>query len=811
MRRLVSLLAATAAACSLVAAPAASSGSEPAPAGATLQLNGLTSAVAEIGSTVTVTVTGTAGRPALLLVDVAPGPVTLFGQSVALAFSPGLLVLPVDLTTGTATLNLPIQNQSRLHGGQLFMVAWVGEGSAPASWCWSNGADLLVVDRGPQLAGRSLSQFPSFETVRAFNRGSSVEVAVNTQSYPALNGRTADVYVVAAKTRAEWDGDPSLADVSFGGAESITFALGSIQANTLTVDTGTLLGPNESAASGDVRPGVGYDVVIDVNRNGVFDRDDLIDGYAGAEPGFEIMRDLAAGGSSSAPMAGPNPVTEMLYTGGAMLAQDTYYPTNIPTMGRVPLVVISHGNGHNYRWYDHLGYHLASYGYVVMSHQNNTVPGSHTAALTTLDNTDYLLGNLAAIGGGVLDGHIDTDNITWIGHSRGGDGVARAYDRLFRGTTVPANYTKASIKLISSIAPVDFGGTTGVPASHPRDVPAYHLWVGQADADVNGCANAGDLLMWYHLMERATRARQSISLYGVGHGDFHDGGGSSVASGPDLIGRAETHKIMRGYVLPLLEHYVRGSYGSKDYLWRPFESFRALGSSVDPNAHVNLQLQEEPAARLVIDDFDTNPSPALASSGAAASQTVLEYSEGRLIDSSTPPNFTWRPGVDPMNGCTIDGLTAAFRTDSYGCAFVVTPGGAISYDLLRSQRRFGDYEYLSFRAAQITRAPETIAEVVDVTFTVTLEDSGGRTSSINIGAYGGGIEDPYQRFGCGSGPRGPFGWNTEFETVRIRLADFRHGTPLNLRSIAKLTFRFGGGFGSAEARLALDEIELTDR
>ena len=59
------------------------------------------------------------------------------------------------------------------------------------------------------------------------------------------------------------------------------------------------------------------------------------------------------------------------------------------------------------------------------------------------------------------------------------------------------------------------------------------------------------------LHDRATGYRQSISLHGVGHGDFHNGGGSSVASGPCLVGRANTHRIMKGYLLPMLELYIR--------------------------------------------------------------------------------------------------------------------------------------------------------------------------------------------------------------------------------------------------------------
>ena len=59
---------------------------------------------------------------------------------------------------------------------------------------------------------------------------------------------------------------------------------------------------------------------------------------------------------------------------------------------------------------------------------------------------------------GVLDGHVDGHRITWIGHSRGGEGVARAYDRLWDGTWSPDNFVRTDIVLISSIAPTDFLG-----------------------------------------------------------------------------------------------------------------------------------------------------------------------------------------------------------------------------------------------------------------------------------------------------------------------------------------------------------------
>ncbi len=414
----------------------------------------------------------------------------------------------------------------------------------------------------------------------------------------------------------------------------------------------------------------------------------------------------------------------------------------------------------------------------------------------------------------------DSSRIIWIGHSRGADGVARAYDRLFTGMTVPVNFTKADVKLVSSIAPCDYGGLAGGTGlgglgvgSNPRDVPFYHLWVAQADADVLGCPLLGADGLSYKLHERATRARMSTSLYGVGHGDFHDGGGSSVAAGPNLIGRTATHQIMLGYLLPLVSYAIWGDVPSRDFLWRQYESFHAVGSPTGPIYVSNLMFKDDAASgKYVIDDFQDvlllGPTPAVASSGAAVTRTVPAYLEGKYADAEG--GFEWS-ATDPFNGFVMDYRTAGFRSNSYGCVFDVSGGDRdITYRLLSGQRDLRSFAYLSFRAAQGTRHPLTISSLADDTFTVTLEDGAGNQSSINIGAYGGGIEEPYQRTSCQT--VAGTGWNSEFETIRIRLADFLHnGNAVDLADVHKLIIQFGPSYGSAQARLGLDEIELTNQ
>ena len=83
----------------------------------------------------------------------------------------------------------------------------------------------------------------------------------------------------------------------------------------------------------------------------------------------------------------------------------------------------------------------------------------------------------------------------------------------------------------------------------------------------------------------------------------------------------------------------------------------------------------------------------------------------------------------------------------------------------------------------------------------------GVESAINFGAYGAGIQEPYQRTGSGVGA----GWQNEFEMIRIRLTDFLHNDAgLDLSDIHAVRFEFGGGYGSERGRLGFDDLALTD-
>lgn len=741
-----------------------------------------------LGEPVLVSVSGAPGASVVLLANLTPDPLFGYGPGLAIGFGADTRVtqLPPIPAGGELHTIMQVPTDADLAGKRYFLVALVQDPSFPFGVDQSNLVRIALRDRQVELAGHALPGFPFFQTVKAVNQGSPVELAIDPNRYPQVVGKSADIYVVAAKSRSGWQTDDTLTDVA-GGPLPFSFVAGTVQLNTMTLDTGTLSGD-----PGGPGLGVGYDVVIDFDRNGRFDGADLMDGLSD-EAGFYVVHDLVA--------PGPLPVTTTEYSvGGAYGTQRTYYPSNIAQLGRLPLVVVSHGNGHKYSWYDHIGEHLASYGYIVMSHQNNTVPGSHTAAVTTLSNTEGILENQGVIDGGALDGHIDADRIVWIGHSRGADGVARAYDDMIDGDYVPVNFSIESIQLISSIAPVDFGGTA---SSNPHGAN-FHLWVGGADSDVTGCANA-NAAQSFHLHDRATNIRQSISLHGAGHGDFHNHTGGAFATGPCLVGRADVHKVMKGYLLALVKHHIEGNIPAKDFLWRQYESFHPIGAPLgNPCVVVDLMFREgSETGKYVIDDFQTNSQIDQSSSGGLVAASVSGLAEGRLDDRNNSFNH---------DGNAYNGFTMGSTGDSTKGISFQFDGSAtqvLAFELPEEDRDFTPFEHLSFRACQQTRHQFTVAEIGDTTFDVALVDVHGNKSVIPIGIYGGGVEEPYQRTRCGNTGAG---WNNEFETIRIPVHAFRtNGTPLDLTAIRLVGFLFGPGHGSPAGSIGLDDLELTTR
>jgi hypothetical protein len=472
---------------------------------------------------------------------------------------------------------------------------------------------------------------------------------------------------------------------------------------------------------------------------------------------------------------------------GTWQKQLIYFPTNIESMGARPLVIISHGNGHDYRYYTYLQKHLASHGYIVMSHTNETGPGIETASTTTLVNTDTFLKHLDEIAGGILVGKVDSHKMAWIGHSRGGEGVVRAYTRLKTGAFTPERYSISDIQLISSIEPTTFFTSVQV---NPYDVN-YHMFVGGADGDVNGSPRR--VVMSMPIYEMGVGEKSLTYVQGAGHNVFNDQS-RDEGNGPNRLTRENVHTISKATYLALLDTYLLGQSNWLPYLVNSWGYMRPPEIPVDFKISNEFKLAIGSTDRLVIDDFQTQPSIFLASSDSEIVYTVQNPTEGILQDTDSRFQYV---ATDAMNGMTryIDQAEAP-----RGMGFDWNQETAhLNYLLSERIRDLSGFTALSFRAAQGSRHPNTIALNADLDFTVSLKDGNGNIAMLSSARYGK-ILTTYARDG---------GWANEFNTLRMPLAAFHEANPsLQLNNITEVSFLFGGDYGSRMGRLFIDDIEM---
>lgn len=694
------------------------------------------------------------------------------------------VTLPASIDPGMLPQQLLVN--ARHHGTSTLTATQAGAGS-----------DSILFRAGPfpGLAGRELAAFPFFEQTVVIQTNSIVQTALDPVRHSDRIGQSYDVYIVKHRGAEQWALDNVLFDES-GAIETATVTAGGIQDNVVDAWTTGLVG---AAGTG---LGVGYDVVYDFGMDGTLDPGDLIDGVKyseiGAasldsegvdidEAGFYIVHDLT--------QPGPFAVQTETQFGGSFMSQRYVFPADIANMGELPLIQISHGNGHVFTWYAYLQEHLASYGYIVSSHANDTMPGINAAAATTLSNLEFFLGNLDTIRSGIFEGHVDKSRIMWIGHSRGGEGILRAYDQIVDGAYVPVNFRAEDVVVLSSIAPTDFLGPF---QSLPYD-KNYHMIYGSADGDVSGTPG-NNVAQALHLLDRGTGFRNLTYVHGADHNDFNCCGFNDFQGPPGTqIGRDEAQRVAKAAYLALAKRYFEGNVPAKDYLWRQYESLKPIGVAPTTTV-VRMYIEDGPEAdTFVIDDFQSESSVNVSSSGGAVTFNVSNLVEGVLDDGDG--SFSWTPS-DPMNGMTY----ARANDSTAGIVFDYNSAAFLEFEVVEPRRDLSRAQYLSFRACQGTRHPNTAARLGDLTFEVTLRDGTGTTSTIEIGVYGGGLEEPYQRTGAGTGA----GWQNEFETVRILLTDFEaNGSGINLSDIEAVRFEFGEpSSADAVGRIGLDDVEI---
>jgi hypothetical protein len=636
--------------------------------------------------------------------------------------------------------------------------------------CLTASVSARVTPRTELAAGPTV-EAPGVRYLETVGPNDKVGVAIDPSEHWDHIGQTFGVYVVAHREPEAWAADTTLVDVT-GAVETDTLAEGATAASLLIAW--------DQPEPADAFAGA-YDLVVDWGNDGKLDPGDRIDGL-GRRPGFWSVPDLGR--------PGPYTAVRERRNDGVWLQQEIWYPEEIATLPQLaPLVVMSHGNGHNFRWYGHLGEHLASWGFVFMSHANNTQPGIQTAAVSTLDNTEHFVANHGGWWNGELNGRVDIHNIAWIGHSRGGEGVVRAYDRLYGGFQ-PGSFTVDDVRVVSSIAPTVF---LGVRSTNPHEVP-YHLMAGSADGDVTGGVDC-EICMFLRIPYASNGDLSITYLQGASHNAFHTADDWDGV-GPDRLSQDVVHRVQLPTYLALLGWYQLGIAAYKPLLTSNAFDQRPPGVPAEPV--IASVWRDAPTARQRwIDAFQVESAADRNDLGGAVTWSAADVYEGDADDSDT--SFDWSVN-DPMNGMTV-----AHR-DGFERAVVLTWREAASYTTAvpEAQGDFSDFDFLSIRAAQGTRHPATVEQGGPLSFAIELEDADGATSRISASAFGM-ITSPYLRSGLGAGD----GWANEFGTVRVPLRAFAiDGATVDLTRIRLVRLLFGPDEGAPVGRLALDDLYL---
>lgn len=241
-----------------------------------------------------------------------------------------------------------------------------------------------------------------------------------------------------------------------------------------------------------------------------------------------------------------------------------------------PTLFIVHGahtaSDPSYLGYEYLGEHLASYGYVVISVDENIIneidAGNNVRALLLLENMKAILLENEKEGSPIY-GLIDEEKLAIAGHSRGGEMVATAY--LFNGLDrYPENGNVAfdygfNISAIVAIAPtVD----QYMPSGHAvriSDVD-YLLIHGSNDQDVSMVMGEKQYNNVSFENKDEFHMKASVYIMGANHGQFNSEWGRYDLAGATngfintnyFLDEKDQKTIAKAYIKTFLDHSLCG-------------------------------------------------------------------------------------------------------------------------------------------------------------------------------------------------------------------------------------------------------------
>jgi hypothetical protein len=392
--------------------------------------------------------------------------------------------------------------------------------------------------------------------------------------------------------------------------------------------------------------------------------------------------------------------------------------------GRLPVAVLVHGNHGwvtpagviaNHDGYSYLQEALARAGIVSVSVDNNAANAVNALiemrAEIIMDALD-IMRRLDRDAASRFHQRLDLDSVGLMGHSRGGDAVARA---AALNAARPAA-DRFGIKAVCSLAPTDFSGTlqpAQVMSLSPTETPFYAVVYGALDGDVGGWSGAEAFTgTGFRLYDRATCDKAMVFIDHCNHNRFNrtwtndDGGMDPADIGGRLLSRADHEKLAIEYIGGLFEWRLAGKAGGRNL----FEGSQANSVGAGASLQWSFGTQVEG-----IDDFEAgSPGGGITRTltNSAPSSLAAVTVGARSLDQETNHQtivLAVDPGIASPAPVTLD---------------LAIPAGPL--------RNWSSFDELTFRVSSdsdLTSAATIVGEPLP-DFTVIVEDGAGAVVAI---------------------------------------------------------------------------------
>jgi dienelactone hydrolase len=365
------------------------------------------------------------------------------------------------------------------------------------------------------------------------------------------------------------------------------------------------------------------------------------------------------------------------------------------------------------------------------------------------------------------------DNIGLIGHSRGGEAVVRAADKI---ATSSAPTDLRTIEAISSLAPTDLWEKETLSQNIP-----YFVLYGSRDGDVNGARTTRQHLPLlagpagsggFSLYDRAVNntVKSMSFVYYATHNGFITK--NKDYPGPGAISSVTQQRITLAYMNAFMRQHLLG-----EDIWKSYFTGEFIPGSTGYSKIYQQYKDMIPGHSRTIDNFEDSPHNwAVSSSGqpVAHSRAGAGLAEGFLNLNAT---------LDPDSPHETNGLQVAGWAARDTLGFTVLAGGM----------DVSGWTHFSFRITQVAR--KTNSKVDTMRVAITDADTPSRRHEMVLSRT---VPDPDFRRDDASLTK------SAFMTIRIPLADY--AAHVNLTRVQSVELMFPtAGTGNIE----IDDVEFT--